>query len=108
MNRIVKNEINRLIGRYPTDTELKSAIDYIEMWVDDDTDTVVLRGLISDWVNDFMAECVNCGHWHLKDEMQPTGEGYFCDDDCIMTYDRNLLDLDAAHQEAYREIQMGY
>lgn len=108
MNRIVENEINRFIGRYPTETELKSALDYIDTWIDDETDTKALHGLIGDWVDDFMAECVNCGHWHLKDEMQTTGEGYFCDDDCIMAYDRNLLDLDAAHQEAYRDIQMGY
>lgn len=108
MERIIKNEVKRFIGRYPTDTELKSVTNYVENWLDDDSDSVALRGLVNDWVKDFMAECVDCGCWGLRSEMVSTVEGYFCDEDCVMSYDRNLLDLDAAHQEAYRDIQMGF
>ena len=108
MNRILENEINRLIGRFPTDAELKSALEYIDTFADEQTTGDRLTVMIGDWYDEHMAECVNCGHCHLKDEMVVTYAGYFCDDDCVVSYDRESLDLDAAHQEAYRDSQIGF
>lgn len=108
MNRILENEINRLIGRFPTDAELKSALEYIDTFADEQTTGDRLAVMVGDWLDDCMAECVYCGKYHLKEEMVVTYAGHFCDDECVLNYDRESLDLDAAHEEAYRNSQIGF
>ena len=98
MNKIIANEIKKLIYRYPTDQELDSCINYIDDGSLADVSADDLRGLIMDWFDDNMRQCENCGQHHLMEEMTKNPNGWFCDQVCEYEYDDktySLYDLEA-------------
>lgn len=100
MKRTIENHINKLIGRYPTEEELQSCINYLDYWADDQTMPKDIECMINDWSDENMAYCVNCGKYHLISEMHETPDGYFCDEECYYDFDRNGWDM---HAEARAE-----
>lgn len=102
MNNIISNEIKKLINRYPTDDELNSCINYIDDGSLNDLGADDLRSLISDWFDDNMRQCENCGKYHLMDEMTQNPNGWFCDQVCEYEYDANTYDLYKLENEEYR------
>lgn len=88
MKRIIKNEIKKLIKRFPTEYELNSVIEYIDFYSDEETTGNDLRGLVSDWVDENMAQCECCGMWELKTDMISKCYGYLCSELCEYEYDR--------------------
>lgn len=95
LNQIVNNEVYMHIKRFPTAQEFHSLIEYITHWEDSDTNLKELAERIKQWVNDYMAECQNCGQWHLKEDMiNPYGDDeYYCDDQCWELYKENTYDM---------------
>lgn len=104
MNRILENEIYRLIKRFPTETELNSLVEYIENNITDETFTSdKLPCMVSDWLEENMAQCVNCGKWHLIEDMvNPYGDNeYYCDEECQELYLENAYDMHAEARAEY-------
>lgn len=82
MNRILENEIYKLIKRIPTEEELASAIEYLDACADDLTKAEHIPELLQDWLHDKMAVCQWCGAWGLKSEMVEEYGFWFCDETC--------------------------
>lgn len=95
LNQIVNNEVRKYINRFPTAQEFNSLIEYITYWQDDDTNLQELAERIEQWVNDYMAECQNCGQWHLKTDMEHYSSEYYCDDQCYELHREHFIDMDA-------------
>ena len=104
MNTIIENEINKLIGRFPDEDELKSALDYLDYNANDQTEAKDIRSMLVDWVDEKLCECVDCGKYCLIDTAVQTPYGFFCDEDCMYNYDRNSYDM---HAEAKAEYVCG-
>lgn len=100
MNRIVENEINKYIGRYPDADELKSCIKYIENSVDCETTANELHYLVLDWVCAEMDECHHCGQYHLISEMLDVHGDHYCDEFCLGAEEQECYDM---HEEARNE-----
>lgn len=103
MNRILENEIEKLISRKPTEEELKSAIEYIDSCADDLTRAEHIPELLEFWVHAEMAKCEWCGAWGLVSEMEKDNGYFFCDKTCVVEAN-NGLDMDA---EARAEYELG-
>lgn len=99
MRRIIENEINKIIKRYPTDDELNKAIEYLDFWADEETSADDLHSMISDWVDEYMAQCEHCGKWHLKDEMSYSHRGYLCDEVCEYEFDKYNMTQEDIYNE---------
>ena len=82
MERIISNEIYRLIKREPSQEELESAMKYLDSCADDLTYGESIPELVEDWLRDEMKQCAYCGSWMLKSEMYEDGYDYFCDEGC--------------------------
>ena len=82
MNRIIENEIYKLISRTPTEEELKSALEYLDCCADDLIFSEDIPILLKEWLGDYMAQCEQCYQWGLKSEMVHNMYGYFCDENC--------------------------
>lgn len=82
MNRILENEIYKLIKRIPTEEELASAIEYLDACADDLTKAEHIPELLKDWLHDKMAKCEYCGTWALKSEMEEEFGYWYCDEKC--------------------------
>ena len=100
MNRILENEIYRLIKRFPTETELKSLQDYLDKFVDSETMAESLSCLVGDWFDDYMTQCLCCGEYHLITEMEEYCGDYYCDECCLYTAQKEGINL---HEEARAE-----
>jgi len=85
MKRILENEINKLIGRYPTEDELNSAIKYLDGCADDLTSADEISGLLEDWRSNCLETCAGCGAYHLPDDMvlDEDSNEMFCNEECI-------------------------
>ena len=101
MDKILQNEIKRFIGRFPSEEELNSLKAYIDKWADDTTDIKEVSGRISDWLDDKMVECENCGKWHLRTEAEIRNGLYFCDNDCADEYEDSTYDMHAEAKAEY-------
>lgn len=99
MNRILENEIQKFIGRFPTEGELKSVNAYINSVADDNTFLAEVKGLISNWIDEQMVECANCGKWIENTDVR-NGE-YFCDNDCADEYEDSTYDMHAEAKAEY-------
>lgn len=82
MEQIIKNEIYKLIKRFPSEEELQSAIDYLDGCADDLTTAKDIPGLVEDWLSDKMTQCEYCGAWCLRSEMYEYNYSWFCDETC--------------------------
>lgn len=103
MNEILENEINKLIGRKPTEEELQSAIEYLDGCSDDLTFASMIPGLLEDWRSDCMIKCDNCERYHLPQDMITSEEveGNFCDETCV--YEKmNSYTLAQLESDEYR------
>ena len=101
MKRIIENEIYKIIKRFPDETELKSALDYIDHWSDSSTYSDEIPALISDWCDDCMTMCEHCGQWGLTDKMLKAGSVYFCDEVCKYDHDAYTYDMRAEARAEY-------
>lgn len=100
MNRILENEIYKLIKREPTEEELNSAIEYLDFCADDLTDYSDIPQLLEDWLHDKMTKCSYCGSWHLFSEMEEEFGNWYCDSTCFKE-DHEGLDLHAEAKAEY-------
>lgn len=84
MERIIENEIYRLIKREPTSDELESALKYLDYCADDLVYSENIPELMKDWLCEEMEQCEYCGAWSLRSEMTYDMDvcGYFCDGSC--------------------------
>lgn len=102
MNNIITNEIKKLINRFPTTEEIDSCMQYIDDGALDDATADDISILIQDWFDDNMAQCENCGEYHLTNEMTKNPNGWFCDRVCEYEYDDKTYDLYKLESDEYR------
>lgn len=104
MNRILENEIEKLINRTPNEDELKSAIEYLDGCSDDLTTSADIPALLGDWRDTCLRQCTNCGQYHLKEDMIDDEEGYadnlFCDEQCLYEW-KNGYSMEQLDSEEY-------
>lgn len=100
MDRILENEIYRLIKRFPTESELKSAKKYIDEYVDSETTADDLRYAVIAWYDAEMGECVHCWRHHLIDEMLDVYGDKYCDELCLHAAEQGV-DLHAEARAEY-------
>lgn len=103
LNQILNQEIKKHIGRFPTIQEFQKLAEYIAFYQDDDTDLEGLTGIIANFIEEKMAECENCGQWHLKEDMvNPYGDSeYYCDDQCQELHQEKFYDMHAEARAEY-------
>jgi hypothetical protein len=102
MKRIIENEIYRLIKRFPTVDEYRSANNYLEYMADDDTNDDDLRELLTDWRDECMHQCEHCGKWQLVDQMLEVYGTYYCDEVCKHDHDAFTYDMSQMEQNEYK------
>ena len=100
MNRILENEIEKLISRTPTEEELNSAIEYLDGCADDLTKAEHIPELLKDWLHDCMTKCQWCGAWGLMSEMEEEYGYFYCDKECLVEANDGL-DMDAEARAEY-------
>jgi len=100
MNRILENEINKLIGRNPSEEELQSAIEYIDGCADDLTKAEQIPELLKNWLHDEMTQCEWCGAWGLMSEMEKENGSWYCDCECFQEANDGL-DMHAEARAEY-------
>lgn len=100
MEQILKNEIHRLINRFPTESELNSAKKYIDECVDSETTPANIPCIVGDWFDAKMGECTNCGRQHLISEMIGSCGDYYCDELCLDAAEQGI-DLHAEARAEY-------
>lgn len=100
MNTILENEIKRFIGRCPTEQELASVKEAIDFSATDNYFLEDVKGIISDWIDENLVECANCGKWLPRQEADIRNGSYFCNNDCADEYEDSQFDM---HEEARAE-----
>ena len=100
MNRILENEIYKLISRTPTEEELASAIEYIDSCADDLTKAEHIPELFQNWLHSEMTKCQWCGAWGLMSEMEEENGYFYCDKKCLVEANDGL-DMDAEARAEY-------
>ena len=85
---ILTNDIKDLLGHEPSKAEFKSALDYLNTYVDDKTMLVDVELILRDWRNDCCKRCESCGEYFLSELMEErwigTGWQYVCSDECAV------------------------
>lgn len=100
MNRILENEIEKLISRKPSEEEVQSAIEYIDSCADDLTKAEHIPELLEYWLQAKMTVCENCGEWGLMSEMAEEYGSWYCDAKCFREA-HDGLDMDAEARAEY-------
>ncbi len=101
MKQILENEINKIIGRFPDQDELQSAINYLENHTDSDTTAEDIKYLLGDWRSDCMVRCVNCGKYFLANNIIQTPQGHFCGEYCMYDYENETYNMHAEARAEY-------
>lgn len=100
MKQVLANELKKLIGRFPTDTELAKAQEYLDGDIDATSTLDDIKVLLSDFVADRMWACKNCGEMHLTEDMH-LGEDdeYYCNEVCEYEYNHEMSLADIERDE---------
>lgn len=89
LKQILENEITKTLGHKPSDSEFKSAIDYIyDNHLDDDCFHDV-DNCLYDWCSDKCIECPECGKSFLPDEgfvNEDNGKNFCCEQCALENY----------------------
>lgn len=85
---ILTNDIKDLLGHEPSKTEFKSALDYVNRYIDDSTMLVDVELYLREWRDDCCKRCEQCGEYFLLDlmEEQWIGNGwqFVCSTECAV------------------------
>lgn len=88
VKNILVNDIKDLLGHKPSRKEFKSALEYLDKYIEDTTMLVDVEVLLRDWRNDCCKRCESCGEYFLSELMEEkwigTGWQYVCSDECAV------------------------
>lgn len=88
IKNILENDIKDLLGHEPSKSEFKSALDYLNTYVDDKTMLVDVELMLRDWRSDCCTQCAGCGEYFLTELTEEcfVGAGMFrvCGVDCLL------------------------
>lgn len=91
LKEILKNEIKDLIGHAPSDSEFKSALDYLSDNVEECHKLEDVKTGLYNWRNDNMQQCEECGEYFLA--LEEFDHNYhvmghrFCSRECCDTWE---------------------
>lgn len=85
---ILKNAIKDLLGHEPSKKEFKSALEYLDKYIDDTTLLVDVEILLREWRDDCCKQCAGCGEYFLTEltEERWIGNGWqhVCSTECAV------------------------
>ena len=88
VKNILVNDVKDLLGHKPSKAEFKSALDYLDKYIDDNTMLVDVEMILRDWRSDCCKRCECCGEYFLTELMEERwiGNGYqfVCSDECAV------------------------
>lgn len=88
VKNILVNDIKDLLGHKPSRKEFKSALEYLDKYIEDTTMLVDVEVILRDWRNDCCKRCESCGEYFLSELMEEkwigTGWQYVCSDECAV------------------------
>ena len=88
VKNILVNDIKDLLGHKPSKVEFKSALEYLDKYIEDTTMLVDVELILRDWRNDCCKRCESCGEYFLSELMEErwigTGWQYVCSDECAV------------------------
>lgn len=88
VKNILVNDVKDLLGHKPSKVEFKSALEYLDKYIEDTTMLVDVEVILRDWRNDCCKRCESCGEYFLSELMEEkwigTGWQYVCSDECAV------------------------
>jgi hypothetical protein len=88
VKNILVNDVKDLLGHKPSKKEFKSALEYLDKYIEDTTMLVDVELILRDWRNDCCKRCESCGEYFLSELMEERwiGIGYqhVCSDECAV------------------------
>ena len=88
VKNILVNDVKDLLGHKPSKVEFKSALEYLDKYIEDTTMLVDVELILRDWRNDCCKRCESCGEYFLSELMEEkwigTGWQYVCSDECAV------------------------
>lgn len=88
VKNILVNDVKDLLGHKPSRKEFKSALEYLDKYIEDTTMLVDVEVLLRDWRSDCCKRCESCGEYFLSELMEEkwigTGWQYVCSDECAV------------------------
>lgn len=88
VKNILVNDIKDLLGHKPSRKEFKSALEYLDKYIEDTTMLVDVELILRDWRSDCCKRCESCGEYFLSELMEErwigTGWQYVCSDECAV------------------------
>lgn len=88
VKNILVNDIKDLLGHKPSRKEFKSALEYLDKYIEDTTMLVDVELILRDWRNDCCKRCESCGEYFLSELMEERwiGNGYqfVCSTECAV------------------------
>lgn len=93
VKNILVNDVKDLLGHKPSRKEFKSALEYLDKYIEDTTMLVDIEVLLRDWRNDCCKKCEGCGEYFLSELMEErwigNGYQYVCGIDCAIELQNN-------------------
>lgn len=88
VKNILVNDIKDLLGHKPSKAEFKSALEYLDKYIEDTTLLVDVEVLLREWRDDCCNRCESCGEYFLSELMEEKfigmGWQYVCSDECAV------------------------
>lgn len=88
VKNILVNDIKDLLGHKPSKVEFKSALEYLDKYIEDTTMLVDVEVILRDWRNDCCKRCESCGEYFLSELMEErwigNGYQYVCSHECAV------------------------
>jgi hypothetical protein len=88
VKNILVNDVKDLLGHKPSKVEFKSALEYLDKYIEDTTMLVDVEVLLRDWRSDCCKRCESCGEYFLSELMEEkwigTGWQHVCSDECAV------------------------
>lgn len=88
VKNILVNDIKDLLGHKPSKVEIKSALEYLDKYIEDTTMLVDVELILRDWRSDCCKRCESCGEYFLSELMEEkwigTGWQYVCSNECAV------------------------
>lgn len=78
VKNILVNDIKDLLGHEPSKAEFKSALEYLDNYIEDTTMLVDVETILRDWRNDCCKRCKQCDEYFLSEFMEEiwVGQGF--------------------------------
>lgn len=88
IKNILENELKDILRHEPSKAEFKSALDYINHYVDDKFTLLDLEMTLKDWASDCLTRCEACGELYLTELLEERFVGgrlfKVCCVDCLL------------------------